>query len=163
MAKHKVIILGPQCSGKTTLVRYLRKYDASLPITEEDEAFARINGGTYPADISRKENVLRPRLEQEIRNAENIIFVTSYCNPVLLGELKSKGYKIVQLTLDKVKLLERNKDRMKKDGYDDARQWLDENLIFHQEVLSRGLVDKVIDVDRPVEIIAKRLLPFLKG
>ncbi len=133
-----------------------------MPIIEEDEAFTRLNGGTYPTDIDFKENILRPRLEKEIRNTENIIFITSYCNPLLLKELKSKGYKITQLVCDREKLLERNKKRMEENGYDDARQWLDENLVFHQEVQGQGLVAKTIDTDRPIEMVAEELTDFLE-
>ena len=44
MENYKIIILGPQCSGKTTLVRFLRKTNSSLPIEEEDEIFTELNG-----------------------------------------------------------------------------------------------------------------------
>lgn len=162
MKSYKILILGPQCSGKTTFVRYLRKKDVDLPLVEEDEIFTKLNNGIYPQDIVYKENVLRPKLEEEIKNTNNIIFITSYCNPDLLKELKSKGFKIAQFVLDESKLEERNEKRMKEHGYDDARKWLKENLQFHQKMRDKGLVDKVVDTDRPVEEIAKDILDYIR-
>lgn len=161
MKNYKVIILGAQCSGKTTIVRFLRE-TKDLPIIEEDEAFTKLNNGTYPSDIEYKENVLRPKLEEEIKKSENLIFITSYCNPDLVRDLKSKGFKIIQLVLDRAKLEERNKKRMAEQGYDDATQWMEENLKFHQKMQDEGLVDKIIDTDKPVEEVAKDILDFIE-
>ena len=37
--------------------------------------------------------------EEKIRQSDSIIFLTSYCNPILLKELKAKGFKVAQLVL----------------------------------------------------------------
>ncbi len=158
MQNYKILILGPQCSGKTTLVRFLREKDNTLPLVEEDEMFVKLNNGKYPQDIEYKENILRPKLEEEIRYAENVIFVTSYCNKDLIRELKSRGFKIVQLVLDKDVLEERNKKRMKENREDDVMLWIPENLKFHQEIGDEGLVDKTIDVNKPIAEVAQRVL-----
>jgi shikimate kinase len=158
--KYKILILGPQCSGKTTLVRYLRERVNGLPLVEEDELFTKLNGGTYPSDLQYKEDILRPELQEEIIKSDNIIFVTSYCKPEMVRELKQKGFIIAQLILDREKLEERNERRTREEGYDDAREWFEENLKFHQEIRNEGLVDHIIDANKPVEVIAKEILNF---
>ncbi len=160
MKHYKVVILGPQCSGKTTLKRYLCK-DASLPLIEEDELFMEMHGGSYPSDVEYKEKTLRPLLEERIRSTESMIFLTSYCSPVLLQELKSKGFKVIQLLLDREEFNRRNEKRMRKDGYEDANTWAKAVFGFHDEIRESGLIDKSIEATLPTETIAEEVLEFL--
>ena len=101
---------------------------------------------------------MRPKLEGKIRRSDNIIFLTSYCNPILLKELKSKGFKIFQLVLDKEEFNKRNEKRMKEDGYADANTWAKEIFEFHQEVIDQGLIDAQIDARLPIEEISELVL-----
>jgi len=162
MKNYKAIILGPQCSGKTTLAKYFREHHTSLPIVEEDEIFVDLNNSTYPTDIRYKEKVLRPKLEEKIKQSDDIIFLTSYCNPILIKDLKSRGFKIIQLVLEREEFDKRNKKRMEEEGYDDANEWAKEVFDFHQKVQDEGLVDKRIDTNRPTEAIAREILDFLE-
>ncbi|MEQ1561135.1 MAG: hypothetical protein ABL899_00265, partial [Nitrospira sp.] len=161
MKTYKLIILGPQCSGKTTLTRFLREHNSDFPILEEDELFTELNGGEYPQDVDYKEKTIRPKLEEKIRQSDNIIFLTSYCNPVLLKELKSKGFKVAQLVLSQEEFQKRNEKRMREDGYADANTWAKEVFGFHEEVKNEGWADKEVDADQPVEIIAKEVLNLI--
>lgn len=161
MHHYKTIILGPQCSGKTTITKYLRSQDASLPIVEEDEIFTRLNNGEYPQDIEYKEGVLRKKLEDEITKAESIIFVSSYCDLTLLKHFKASGYKIIQLVLSYEEFEKRNQKRMAEQGSADARTWMKEIFTFHENIRKEGLVDKEINVDQPVESIAKEIVAEL--
>ncbi len=163
MKNHKLIILGPQCSGKTTLARFLRNSNSDLPILEEDELFTELNGGEYPQDVEFKENKLRPQLEEKIRQSENIIFLTSYCNPVLLKELKLNGFKVVQLVLSQEEFQKRNEKRMRADGYADANTWAKEVFGFHDQVKKEGWADKFIDASQPIEAVEKEALEFLES
>jgi adenylate kinase family enzyme len=163
MKNYKLIILGPQCSGKTTLARFLRKNNSNLPIIEEDELFTELNGGEYPQDVEYKEKTLRPKLEEKIRQSDNIIFLTSYCNLVLLKELKSKGFKVVQLVLSKDEFQRRNEKRMREDGYADASTWAKEVFSFHDEVKNEKWADKEIDASHPIEVVAKEVLELLES
>ncbi|MBC7981804.1 hypothetical protein H7X65_01885 [Candidatus Parcubacteria bacterium] len=160
MKNYKAIILGPQCSGKTTLKKYFQEHQA-LPLVEEDELFTELNNGEYPQDIEYKENVLRPKLEEKIRESENIIFLTSYCDRILLMELKEKGFKVIQLVLEMDEFQRRNTKRMSDEGYDDANTWAKEIFNFHQEVRDKGWVDLEVDATLPVEKIAEQILKFL--
>jgi adenylate kinase family enzyme len=161
MKKYKAIILGPQCSGKTTLKKYILKEHSYLPLLEEDEMFVELNGGQYPEDIDYKENVLRPKLEEKIRQADNLIFLTSYCNIALIAELKSQGFKVIQLKLERNEFDLRNEKRMREEGYDDASMWANDIFKFHQEVADKGLVDLEIDATLPVDEISSKLLNFI--
>ncbi|MFZ2484810.1 MAG: hypothetical protein WAX80_01850 [Minisyncoccia bacterium] len=158
MKNYKIIVLGPQCSGKTTLKKYLEQQDTALPLVEEDELFMELNGGEYPHDVEYKEKTLRPELEDKIRQSENLIFLTSYCNPELLKELKSRGFKVIQLVLEMDEFQRRNEKRMKEQGYADANTWAKEVFGFHQEVRDKNLVDKQIDATLPIGEIADSLL-----
>ena len=160
MKNCKIVILGPQCSGKTTLKKCLQKH-SDLPLVEEDEIFSDLNGGSYPTDIEYKEKLLRPKLEDKIRQSDNVIFLTSYCSFSLLNELKSKGFKIIQLVLEKEEFEKRNKKRMEKEGYDDANMWANQVFGFHQELKDKGLTDMEINANQPIEVIAKKILDFL--
>ena len=69
----KVIIIGASCSGKTTLVKLLRARTA-LPVLEIDEELTRRNGGTFPADVQLKHQVLAPQAIAEVLAKESIVF-----------------------------------------------------------------------------------------
>ncbi len=161
MKNYKIIILGPQCSGKTTLARFLREHSPELPLLEEDELFTELNGGEYPQDVEYKEKTIRPKLEEKIRQSDNIIFLTSYCNPVLLKELKAKGFKVAQLVLSQEEFQKRNEKRMREDGYADANTWAKEVFDFHDEVKNEGWADKAIDVSQPIKVIAEEVLSLI--
>lgn len=160
MKNYKAIILGPQCSGKTTLKKYFAEHH-SLPLVEEDELFTELNGGEYPEDIEYKEKTLRPKLEEKIRESDNLIFLTSYCNRELLTELKSKGFKIIQLVLEMDEFHRRNEKRMKEEGYDDAGVWAEKIFGFHQDIRDKGWIDFEIDATLSPGEISKQILAFL--
>jgi adenylate kinase family enzyme len=160
MKTHKAIILGPQCSGKTTLKKYLEAHH-DLPLIEEDELFTELNGGEYPKDMEYKEKTLRPMLEERIRASDNLIFLTSYCNPELLMELKSKGFKVIQLVLEMDEFQRRNEKRMREQGYSDASVWAKDIFGFHQKVRDMGWVDLEIDATLPIEEVAEKVMDFL--
>ncbi len=50
---------------------------------------------------------------------------------------------------------------MAEQGCDDATQWMEENLKFHQKMQNEGFVDKIIDTDRPVEEVVEDILNFI--
>jgi len=55
----KILVLGPSCSGKTTVCRYLRSEREANAIDACDEIL-RLNDGVRP-DIGRRNDVLLPR------------------------------------------------------------------------------------------------------
>lgn len=155
---YKLIILGPQCSGKTTLVRYLREHYPDLAVMEEEEVFMEMNGGKYPKDHEYKEKVMRPKLNEKLKQMENTIFLSSYCEIGLLKELKLKGFKIIQLVLDKDEFDRRNERRMKEEKYPDARVWAEKIFDYHQNLRNDSLIDQEIDAKMPIEEISRDIL-----
>ena len=160
MQAYKIVVLGPQCSGKTTLVKYLQEHDSLLPVVDEDELLTKLNGGTFP--FENKESLLL-QVEEKVKNADSIIFFTSHCSPFFLKELKAKGYKIVQLEIDMPTLVERNQKRMKEEGYPDSTQWLESGVALCKAIQEQGLIDKVVDANRPVETVANEFISFFKN
>lgn len=159
--QYKAIIIGTSLAGKTTLIRYLRKI-GNLQIQEIDEELTQLNGGSYPKDDSYKNTVLAPQIKAKVLLNENILFFTNahYFTSEDLETARQKGFKIVQLFVDKGELEKRNKRRMKNEGYDDHSQWFDSMLQYQKEIKDKGLVDKVIETNKPVEKVAHELISY---
>ena len=160
---YKALIIGVSLTGKSTLIRYLRKTNASFPVQEIDEELERLNGGSYPKDDTYKNTILAPQIKNEILNKENILFFTNahYFTFEDLEKARSKGFKIIQLSLDKVELERRNTYRMAHEGYEDHSHWLDAMLAYQKEISEKGLVDTVIETNKSVEKIAEEFLTSL--
>jgi hypothetical protein len=159
--KNKILILGPQCSGKTILAENLRKV-LTIPVLEEDEAMVKENSGTMPTDYHLKYEVLRPKIAREIvSNSTDIVFLTSYIDPYLLAIAKDNGFKILQLQADKAVLDQRNTKRMAEEGKPDASPGLNINLPYHSSLSENGFVDKAIDAGRPPETIAQEVTEYI--
>lgn len=163
MQKYKTIILGPQCSGKTTLRKYLEGLGDNLPVVEEDQMLKDLNGGQYPKDIKYKNEVLRPKIEEYVRKAESVIFFTSYYDDDSLEDMREGGFKVLQLILSKDEFDRRNKNRMETEGYEDASVWAEDLFDFHNRVRHKKLIDLSVDASKPTEQIAKEVLTFLNS
>jgi gluconate kinase len=160
----KVIILGPQCSGKTTIANVLKTYSLDFPIIDEDEEINRRNGGKSPSnwtDWDYKWQVLRPQIQSDIINMNNIVFFTSYFDMNLLRRAKEKGFKIIQLHTEKSNLEQRNKERMKK-GIDDASYGWSLNMPYHEMLQQEGFIDTSISTDRPLQEVCRSILTSIR-
>lgn len=157
---YKVIVIGPQLAGKTTIVRKLKEKTA-LPLLELDEEIVRLNNGEWPKDDNFKNKILNPKIYDDVKSRDNIVFFTNYFDIEKLEEARSKGFLVIQLKLDLKKLKRRNMNRMLNEGYDDASKWFKTNLEFQKKIKEKGLVDNVINVDRPIEEIVNELLELI--
>ena len=158
----KALVIGTSLSGKTTIIRHLRP-KSTVPILEMDEELKILNKGEYPEDIEYKLKVLTPKIIDKILNRKNIIFFTNtdYFTIDDLLTAKKKGFKIIQLELDLDQLKKRNEYRVKKEGYEDLGKWF-KGMLQYQEVLrNKGIVDKIIHADQPVENIVKEIQKVL--
>ncbi len=154
----KILVIGPQLSGKTTLVRYLRQH-TNLNASEIDEEILAANGGVWPSDNDYKDDVLIPEIYQKVAKQEHIIFFANYFYPLSQVEMfKDHGFTVVQLKLSYDEMLRRNHDRMEHEGYEDATPWLKGQLENHEEILAAGLIDKTIDATLPTAEITNQLL-----
>jgi hypothetical protein len=134
----------------------------NLQIQEIDEELTQLNGGSYPKDDNYKNTVLAPQIKAKVLQNENILFFTNahYFTPEELETARQKGFKIVQLFVNKDELLKRNKQRMQNEGYEDHSQWFDSMLQYQKDIKDKGLVDKVIETNKPVEEVAKELISY---
>jgi len=162
MQKYKAIIIGTSLTGKTTTITHLRK-TTKLPLREIDEELTKANGGTFPHDHIYKDIVLVPAVKTQILASDNIIFFTNaqYFTIEDLQKARQKGLKIIQFFADKEVLLQRNKQRMRDEGYEDHSRWLDAMFAYQKEIKDKGLVDAVIETNKPVEDVAKELITVL--
>lgn len=108
---------------------------------------------------STKILILLPKILKEIiANDDDVIFLASYVPTALLKDAKEKGFSIMLLQLSINVLNERNKKRMAQESYQDATPWLQMQLDNFSKLQSELLIDKVIDGNQPVEIIASELV-----
>ena len=159
---NKSLIIGTSLTGKTTLVKYLRD-NLHMEVQEIDEELIRLNGGTFP-EMEHKNNVLIPKIKQEVLNKDKIIFFANvhYYTPEDVASARQRGFKIILLSIDRGELEARNQHRVENEGYKDQSPWLDAQLQRQKEIEDGGLVDRVIETNRPVEDIAQELVTFLQ-
>ena len=147
----KLIIIGPSLSGKTTLINELRK-DNDFSISEMDELLTALNEGEYPLDVNYKNNVLVPQIIEKILDQKDIIFFTNtnYFGEKDLKNAKNTGFKIIQLDVDYQELMGRNLNRVNNENYEDMSPWLKGMLAYQNEIQKKGLVDEIIDANKPI-------------
>jgi shikimate kinase len=158
----KVIIIGASCSGKTTLVKLLRARTA-LPVLEIDEELTRLNGGTFPADVQLKHQVLAPQAIAEVLAKESIVFFsnTDYFTVDDLREARKRGFKIVQLEASAETLLHRNQIRVSQMGWPDVSEWFEHMLAYQNQLREQHLVDRTFSTEAELERVVTELLDFL--
>ncbi len=154
----KGIIIGTSLSGKTAVARYLRS-NTNISVSEMDEELTRLNNGKYPTDVKHKHESLAPKVIKNLLNREDILFFTNtdYFSLNDLREAKDKGFKIIQLELSLDELNKRNKNRVKKEGYDDLSEWFEGMVVYQEKIRNAGVVDIVIDASQSVEKISEEI------
>ena len=162
--KEKAIVIGPSTTGKSTLVAYFRE-NTAVPVSESDEELTRMNGGTYPHGFEYRMAHIVPKMIEDILGQERMIFFsnTHYFAPDDLIKARQKKFKVMQLSLARELMVSRSKYRQEHDGYEDHTQYFDSMLAYQQDILERGLVDNVIDTNKPVQEIAAEILQKLEG
>lgn len=159
----KAIIIGPQCSGKTTIARILQDYPLVAPVIDEDDEIKRRNSGSSSSDKTEwhyKWQKLRPEIQKDILEMDGVIFLTSFFDPQLIPLAKERGFKLFQLEARKEALEERNKERMRR-GVDDASYGWALNLPYHQELKKKGLINVVVSTEKPPEEVCRLILVTL--
>lgn len=154
----KGIIIGASLSGKTAVARHLRS-NTNISVSEMDEELTRLNNGKYPTDVEHKHESLAPKVIKDLLNREDILFFTNtnYLSLNDLREAKDKGFKIIQLELNLDELNKRNKNRVKKEGYDDLSEWFERMVVYQEKIRNAGVVDIVIDANQSVEKISEEI------
>src|SRR5665213_3343057 len=156
----KLLVIGSQLSGKTTLVRYLRK-NTDIPVSEIDEEILNLNNNEWPKENKYKDEVLIPQIYGSVASRDGIIFFINSAFPTeLLRSFKDNDFKIILLKLSRDEINRRNAYRMEYEGYDDAMQWIDGQLANHQKIRAQGFIDKAIDATGSTADVANFLLSF---
>lgn len=160
----KAIIIGTSLSGKTALINCLHTQE-NLPLLEIDDELVRVNGGKYPEDVKYKHLVLAPQIIKDVLSRKEVVFFTNtdYFTCEDLKTAKSIGFKIIQLEVDLEELKRRNEGRVQIENRDDWSKWLVGMLKYQKDIKEKGLVDKVISMNQPIENAAKDLLTFLEA
>ncbi len=161
----KIIVTGPQCSGKTTIAENLKKYNINIPVIDEDDEILRRNGGRSPSNWTQwnyKWGVLRPQIQRDIVTMEHVIFFTSFFDLDLLAEAKQKGFMVIQLVAENDILQKRNRDRMAV-GVDDATYGWHLNLPYHKELWDKKLIDMRIDTNKPSKELGRSIFDIIQA
>ena len=159
----KVLVIGASCSGKTTLVRFLRA-TTQLPILEIDEELVRVNDGASSSSImiSSFKYWLRRLSGKCWRWTPSFSSGnTDYFTAEDLEAARRRGFKVIQLELALDQLQERNLYRVANDGYPDNSEWLPGMIEYQATMKSKGLFHRTISADSPVEVVAAELLSVI--
>lgn len=155
----KLLVIGTQLAGKTTLVTFLKKH-SDVPVTEMDEEILKRNNNTWPKDLAYKENVLVPQIINTVLQKDNIVFFASYLSKPLIRELKQNNFKLLILEISRGEIVKRNSKRTATEKKDDTSRWMVGEIKLQDELEEEGIVDGYIDAEQPTEVIAQKLLSF---
>ncbi|HEY5221162.1 MAG TPA: AAA family ATPase [Candidatus Paceibacterota bacterium] len=156
----KLLVIGANCAGKTTVIKYLRAHtdDAMSTIMEMDEEIARLNGGEWPKDLAYKNEVLVPQILKRVADMSEVIFFESHLTPDQVAALKQDGgFTTVLIEVDQEELQRRNRQRVAEEGYADASTWINSQLISIAEMKNRRLFHTIIDGSQPTEMVAGKI------
>ncbi|PIQ73151.1 hypothetical protein COV58_04015, partial [Candidatus Roizmanbacteria bacterium CG11_big_fil_rev_8_21_14_0_20_36_8] len=135
-----------------------------LFVAEIDEELTKLNNGDYPTDDKYKHEVLAPKVIENVLARDEILFFTNtdYFTVDNLKAARTKGFKIVLLSLNLNDLIKRNETRVKEEGYSDLSQWLEGMVEYQTKIEKLGLVDIILDASLSTEKIASKLLEIGK-
>lgn len=153
----KILVLGPSCSGKTTVCRHLQNALAVRAVDACDEIL-RLNDGAWP-DIARKNDVLLPLVVDHIVAMDHVVLFNSHMPRPLLGRLRAAGFRTVLLQVPEAELRRRHRVRHADEGWTNV-QWLEwdlDHLRAHQEA---GQIDEIVSGEQDVVSVAAQLLAF---
>lgn len=161
--KNKAIIIGASTAGKSMLIKYLQK-ETTLTLDEMDDMLTRMNNGVYPKDGDHRHKVLYPRIVKEVIGQDHIVFFTNthVFSVADLKHARKLGFTIIQLSLSREKMEQRNSDRIKNQNWDDVSMYFKYMIEYQEEIKKKGVVDQEINADQPVENIAGEVLETLK-
>ena len=154
----KGIVIGASLSGKTSVAKFLRA-NTDISVSEMDEELTRLNKGKYPTDVEHKRESLAPKVVKDLLNRGDVLFFTNtdYFSLDDLRKAKNKGFKIIQLELSLDELNKRNKNRVKKEGYDDLSKWFEGMVVYQEKIRNAGVVDIVVDASQSLERISEEI------
>ncbi len=153
----KILIIGTQLAGKTTLVKYMKAHTDAV-VTEIDKEILIRNSNSWPKNKEYIDNVLIPEIIKQILQQERIIVFASYLSKDYIHLLKQENFKIVILEISREEIIKRNKDRVLAINRDNASHWIVGEIELQEDLEKEGIVDGYIDAEQPTKIIADTIL-----
>lgn len=150
----KLLVVGPMCSGKTTIARYLRS--GSAAVVDLDDELVRLNGGVYP-DIETRKTVIAPRALANASAMEEVILIHSTLDPSDVQQLRAAGFVTALLEVSEAELRRRHRSRQDAEGWTNE-VWFEDNQLLIDLLQRQQLFDHLIDAERDPATIAADLL-----
>jgi shikimate kinase len=151
----KLFVVGVACSGKSTICKYINSLSIIRAIDIDDEIM-RLNGGIWP-EISYKNEVIFPQVVKSLLLMENALIFNSFLHQSDAKILRNTGFTIALLSVPSDELRRRDQERQMLEGWSNS-EWFEWNQAHVHELKESGLVDVVIDGNRPVELVARDLI-----
>lgn len=155
----KLLVVGPTCSGKTTISRYLRSGPAA--VVDLDDELVRLNGGVYP-DIETRKTVVAPQALANASALAEVILLHSTLDPSDVLGLRAAGFTTALLEVSEVELRRRHKIRLDAEGWTNEA-WFDDNQALIELLRRQRLFDHLIDAERDPAVIAADLMRLSAG
>jgi hypothetical protein len=150
----KLLVIGPLCSGKTTIARHLRSMTST--VVDLDDELTRLNGGTYP-DIETRKTVVAPRALADAAALSNVVLLHSTLDPDDVRALRDAGFTTVLLEVSRDELQRRHRLRLHEEGWSNA-EWADDNRALIAGLRHLSLFDHVVDAERAPAVVAADLV-----
>jgi shikimate kinase len=169
MKKYKIVLIGSQCCGKSSLISYLQE-NTGLNCIDLDEEIKKRHGDQYPKDHQYATNEVQPDIENRVMEMDSVIYSASFwglgkdrkIHDEKIEEARNRGCSFVLLKTNREVLEKRNTDRMSEASYDDASKSFDWYLSVYNDMKKKGYFDLEIDTNQPIEKVAEKLLEFIK-
>ncbi len=155
-ATMKLFVLGAPCSGKSTVAMSLRSAD--IPVIDVDDEVVRRNEGTWP-DIDTK-NELLGHILADAAALPAVVVLNSYLPLDRTAALREDGFAVALLDVAPDELRRRDARRLAEEGWTNI-EWFDWHQSVIRDHLDAGLVDHVVDGDRPPADVAADLLALV--
>ena len=156
----KIILLAASAGGKSTLMKYMREH-TNLNVMEMDEEIIKINHGTWPNDNNYKDQILVPKIVENILDKDEVIYLASYVPDYLIEKARLNNFKVLLLEVSIDELIRRNKHRMKIERYEDASHWFRSQINTFNKLKEKELVDGVINGNSSTEDIAIEISSYI--
>lgn len=154
----KLFIVGVPCSGKSTVMVCLRDR-FGLNALDMDDELLRFNNGTWPSSFQKKNEVLLPKVLNEVLKMEQVVLFNSYLFVSHAGQLRDGGFRILLLEVPEEEKRRRDAIRFANEGWSNI-EWFD----WHQSVIGKlvanGFVDQVISGNQDVRSVAEAIMHY---
>jgi hypothetical protein len=150
----KLLVVGPICSGKTTVARHLRS--GSAAVVDLDDELVRLNGGVYP-DIETRKTVIAPQALANACAMAEVILLHSTLAPSDVLKLRAAGFTTALLKVSEVELRPRYKSRLDAEAWTNEA-WFDDNQALIDLLRRQRLFDHIIDGERDPATIGADLM-----